>query len=616
MSSGNPSTSKRIMTAVEFLKDVHSKGYSDSVLKKYLIEKRHLTAEEVDIAFVINKNRMEKAKESREEPIKNRERPEKPTSFSARKQSQDVCYLMPSKQTEGEKLINEFLDCEKAYCQILECLEKEYHVQLSRLAIRNKFQISRREIDEMFCRIPELLKFHNGFFLDLKRGSSIGKMFVQLFKFFEGYAEYMKDCQLTVNKMRKYIRDSALCTTIALISEHSKLKNDDMVDLLLTPLERILDYRDFLTKLLSWTDKTMTTDYDLLGKASRRIGRVAAYIENYKYSICNQNEMNKVQKFLRDQCDILAPDRVIVRRGMMIRRTTSWHKRNKRYVFFLFNDMLLWTNKNGVLQNALQLRRCEIMGSSAKNDSKRKFELVYRGEKYKTLRLECDKVTERNDWYKSIQRTITAAKVTSSQAWSRSKSLIRTKYKEYPDDLSDEDQKTSKSVDYNRVEEEDISKVEPSEQIDDPYNKRYAVSTSFRIQEFKEMDPMDDNVSQISEQDVAFHQERRNYLRENGLSASAIMSPFENPSDKVHKRDDSNSIVIIQSPDRDSKGRGGSVVLVRKKSPQREDQDTTDERFEFFDQHKKTNIIRHSSSSGSVISPNPSERFTVRLQDF
>merc|ERR1719334_1816347 len=331
----------------------------------------------------------------------------------------------------------------------------------------------------------------------------------------------MKDCQQTVNKMRKHIRDTALYSSLLNIGERSRRQNDDMVDLLLTPLERMLDYRDFLNKLLSWTDKTMTNDYELLGKASRRIGRVAAHIEKYKYGICNQNEMNKVQKFLSDQCDILAPERAIVRRGMMTRKT--WPKRHKHYVFFLFNDMLLWTNKNGVLQNALQLRSCEVMPSSAKNNANRKFEVVYRGEKHKTLRLECGKVNERNDWYDAIKRTITTAKVKYSQAWSRSESLVSSNYKEYPDDFSDEEDEVQGGSDLSR-EDADNSRAEQSDQLDDPYNKRYTVTSSFRIQEFKEIDPMGDNLSQISEQDVAFHQERRKYLPESGVAGSARLS--------------------------------------------------------------------------------------------
>jgi len=614
MSSASRSRSTKITTAVEFLRDVNSKGYSQTILKKYLMEKRNLTSEEVDVAFLINSKRIKAEKQLKpNQSKKDRDRPEKSTSFSGRNKVQDVTFLLPSKQVEGTKVINEFLDHEKAYCNILECLQKEYYSQLVRYAEQGKFHMSKKEVEEIFIRIPDLLKFHKGFLLDLGRGSNIGRMFVKLFKFFEGYADYMKDCQQTVNKMRKYIQDTRLYSCLVIIGEQSARPNDDMVDLILTPLNRMLDYRDFLNTLLSWTDKTQTSDYEILGKAARRIGRVSNYIEKYKYGICNQNEMNKVQKFLGDQCDILAPERAIVRRGMMIRRTSGWTGRNKHYVFFLFNDMLLWTNKNGILQNALQLRSCEVMPSSAKNYAHRKFEVVYRGEKHKTLKLECNRVKERNDWYEAIKRTITTAKVKYSQAWSRSESLVGANYKEYPDNLSEEEIKVSDVPEF-RPEDADNKRVEQSEQMDDPYNKRYTVTSSFRIQEFKEIDPMGDNLSQISEQDVAFHQERRN-LNENSMPSSTRLSPFEEVGKKFDKSTDEN-MIIMQSPESSiSHSRSGSVVLVRKKSPKVEQNDEVkEEGFEFFDRRKKSSIFRQSGIESKTDVKSSLHKF--RLDDF
>jgi len=61
MSAVNSSKSTKIKTAVEFLGDVHNKGYSEVILRKYLIEKRGLSAQDVDVAFLINKNRIEAA---------------------------------------------------------------------------------------------------------------------------------------------------------------------------------------------------------------------------------------------------------------------------------------------------------------------------------------------------------------------------------------------------------------------------------------------------------------------------------------------------------------------------------------------------------------------------
>jgi len=610
MSSATDSYYKcsKITAAVEFLRDVSAKGYSERILKKYLLEKRGLTAEEVDVAWVINKNRKET--QTREDKTKGHvkkggksDRPEIHTSFSSRKQVQDVGFLVPAKQPEGEKLINDFLDTENAYCSILQCLTIEYYDVLARCANRGRFDMSKKELDEIFARIPGLLKFHNDFFLDIKRGSHIGRMFVRLFKFFEGYAGYMKDCQKAVYKMRKFIRDTRLQGCLVHISKKSIRPNEDMVDLLLTPLERMLDYRDFLNKLYSWGDRTMTTDYELLGKAARRIGRVAAYIEKYSYGIYNQNEMNKVQKFLGDQCDILSPNRFIVRRGMMIRRSSGWTARNKRHVFFLFNDILLWTSKNGSLQSALQLRRCEVIPSSSKNNACRKFEVVYRGERQKSLKLECDKIHERNQWYESLLRTITAVKESSNQAWSRSESNAFAKYKEYFDELSDDESKEKGSKDTSKYDD-DENRLEQSEQIDDPYNKRYTETSSFRIQEYKEIHPMDDNVSQISEQDVAFHEKHSGYLI---LPTSAQLSPFDGEG-----RRSSGNVFRV-------KGITRSNSNVRKKFQRNEAavqrQEINESTFEFFEKRQqKSKVIRRVSRDIEARRKN-SPQCTIRLDN-
>jgi len=606
MSSASDSNKcSKITTAVEFLRDVCAKGYAEDVLKKYLVEKRGLTAEEVDVAFVINNNR--KVNEDETEEIGKKEgksdRPEKPTGFSSRKQVHDVGFLILSKQSEGEKLINDFLDSESTYCSILQCLKIEYYDVLTRYASRGRFDISKKDLDEIFNRIPGLVKFHNEFFLDIKRGAPIARMFVRLFKFFEGYAQYMTDCQTAVHKMRNFIKDTRLQGALVRIAAKSIRPKKEMMDLLLIPLERMLDYRDFLNKLYSWGDRKMLKDYELLGKAARRIGRVAAYIEKYRYGISNQNEMNKVQKFLRDQCDILSPERAIVRRGLMIRRSSGWTGRKKHHVFFLFNDMLLWTSKNGRLQNAIQLRYCEVMRSSSKNNAASKFTVVYRGEKRKSIKLECVTIRERKDWYNALKRTISAAKESCKLAWSRSESNKFAKYKEYSDELSDDD---SKADSQDRSKEDDESRLEQSEQIDDPYNNRYAVTSSFRIQEFAEIDPMDDNVSQVSEYDLSFHEKHSNYAI---MPTSAQLSPFS-----VDRRHSSGNVFKVSGDNRNNTNvrknnqRSPSKVQVQRQ----ESKEST----KFFDRGDQESKVVRSKSKEVEGCKGTSPRYTIRLDNF
>jgi len=606
-------SSAKITTAVEFLNDVNEKGYTTTLLKKYLMEKRGLTASEVEEAFVQKRKRLEAlarkkhgTKSKKERAVRNgRSALEGKSTAPASEPFWDLSILIPSKRASGHRLINGFLDHEKIYISILECLQKEYYEQLARFADNRKFQMSRKEIDEIFYRIPEMLKFHKGFFWDLKRGYNIGRIFVQQFKFFEGYAEYMKDIQRTLNKMRTYIRDNKLAMCLSLLNERSSRENVDMMDLLITPLERIREYKNFLETLLSWTDRTQTTDWEVLGKASRRIGRVASYIEKYKYGISNQNEMNKVQRFLGDQCDILAPERAIVRRGMMMSRCGGWTVRSKKQVFFLFNDMLLWTNKNGSLQNAVHLSTCEAIPSCAKNNPERKFEILFSGKRQKTIKLECESVKERNEWYTAVGTTISEAKKNCLQAPSNSQPVVKRKYKENSDSPSDGENKSTKLFDVDRGDDED-SRLDQSEKLDNPYNKRYTLTSSFRIQEFKVFDPMGDTVSQISEQDTGFYKAKR-YTDERRISTSEMLSPFEmlekggkakNPNETVLSAERRNELIAIAN--------------FHRNSFEDENEDIKDHN-ELSDNKPRTSHIIRCSTIDEETTAKPSSRFTIRL---
>merc|ERR1719317_597376 len=100
--------------------------------------------------------------------------------------------------------------------------------------------------------------------------------------------------------MRQYTRDLRLHNHLAQIRQRSKCELDDMFDLLLTPLDRVSEYKVFLDKLCTLADSRKTMDYEYLRKAARRIGRIVSYVEKYKYWIFNRSEMNRVQRFLHN----------------------------------------------------------------------------------------------------------------------------------------------------------------------------------------------------------------------------------------------------------------------------------------------------------------------------
>jgi len=114
------------------------------------------------------------------------------------------------------------------------------------------------------------------------------------------------------------------------------------------------------------------------------------------------NELNKIQRFLGKQCTIWSKDRTILRRGQLNCRTKGWRKPSRKFIFFLFNDILLWTSKGGELQHANYLQNCKVEPSDSMTRVENKFQITFEDHKEMTLMLECDTAAQRNEWYNAI----------------------------------------------------------------------------------------------------------------------------------------------------------------------------------------------------------------------
>jgi len=326
-----------------------------------------------------------------------------------------------------------------------------------------------------------------------------------------------------------------------------------MVDLLLVPLDRIMACKKFLDKLTAWGDKEQNDDFVILAKAMRRMGRVANYMEKYKYGISNMNEMNKVQQFLRRQCDIICPGRKIIRRGTMIRRTTGWAARNKTYIFFLFNDLLLWMTQNRELQNILQLKSCEVLPSDAKNDSERKFKIVSKGRKNKTLLLECTSRRQRDEWYKAAEKGIAGAKTPGNGAWPKPKFKTKPEDEEVTTDLKSkierkpaipgapDENRDDQTVEVNTFDNKEAE--EPVAYTDNVLDSYYQ-SRNFTDQELKDFEAFDDSMSQISEIDNEF---KNNYDKGPESSTTDLFNPFKQKSPEMFLDDNAHTTRISRS---------------------------------------------------------------------
>jgi len=502
------SSDSEVATAVKFLNWFTVRGYPESNLKKYLTDKRGLNTSQINEAFRIYHSQ----KTSKSEP----EKPQKRLAFS-----NHVSLLVREKQQEGIELIENFLNNDAEYCEILRCLKEVYYKELSIMADEGKFQMTREEVDRIFRHIPTLYEFHQVFNADMNRGCNIGWMFVGLFIFFHGYVDYMKDCLYAIKKMRDYIKDDKLQECLTQIRRQSKRRKDNMVDLLLVPLDRIQDYKNFLDQLHEWGDNTQIADYEFLGKASRRIGRVASYIGQYKHGISNRNEMNKVQLFVGNQCYVLNPNRLIVRRGMMNCWTVDQEERKMPYMFFLFNDILLLTTKERKYPKIVKLWTAKVIPSGKNEKLALDFKIVSRfGKNHQILFLECKTQRQRAGWFKALKEGILAAKKGDVEKWS---TLDETGYEKLKltnklslENVTDEEDDSPRTEDANaKWNKANVMKENPQKfkisLIDEEYPKldNYGSTRSFKNQEFQEFQPLSRTLSTNSIQDFDFGDDQK-----------------------------------------------------------------------------------------------------------
>jgi len=585
----------RISTAVGFLRDVSNKNWNEADLKRYLLGNQGLSNEEVKEAFRIYRAkssrssrpsrdniRLEKVdlpKHSRGSRNSSREnimvgeekaqfsgpadRPGRSKAISWHKVSPQIrkvagtnsSYLVPTQKAGGERLIIDFLVREKGYCSVLECLKDDWLKELLKKAKQATINLNPKELKELFSRIPKLCHFHKSFYSDLMLGTNIGRLFIRRFSFFKAYSFYIKDLACIIEMLRKHIFDKQLHKYFGSIRRHSRMANNDLTDLLLAPIHRVLDYKIFLDSLYLVADKAQTVEYQFFGKAARRMGRVAKYIEKYKDGVINSSEMNRAQQYLGNQCLLITPERSIIRRGLITRRTTGWTARNKKYHFFLFTDLLLWTNKNGVLRSAAKLSRCTLLPSHSRIDKARKFKILIdvvnkenpkKKDKVKVLLLQCQTKQQRDTWWSSLEDAMNAVNEVKSEP----SAIDEIDYTDKDSDEEEYSKKTTVVYDESWSGEKKLSRAASEDwgsqtllMANQPYHERYE-SNNFKAQKFQEFKPIDDTQSQYSDYDHSFYEKFGEY---DEVASSSLMSPhrkqsqaaFENekPTSKPRERE-------------------------------------------------------------------------------
>ena len=291
-----------------------------------------------------------------------------------------------------DRSIREFYDTERSYYTNLGILYTEFVVPLRQAVLeRKEINVSGEQVDKMINNIETIYKFHSSFLADLENqnhrgaaaaatataaatngggggggsGVSVGSVMLKYAQFFKIYISYLNGYEPsigTINSLRNNRRFQDFLTRMrARLNDISLL---DLTSYLIMPVQRVPRYVLLLSSILSYT-LSSDSEYELLHAALDSIKSVAMYVNEGKKHVENLSKLVDVQDRISGGSDVpqlVEPYRRFVREGVMVRVSSggllggmSGTLKEKRSVFFLFSDLLLWASASHQYKGSIWL---------------------------------------------------------------------------------------------------------------------------------------------------------------------------------------------------------------------------------------------------------------------
>jgi Myosin head (motor domain)/RhoGEF domain/FYVE zinc finger/Myosin N-terminal SH3-like domain len=205
----------------------------------------------------------------------------------------------------------------------------------------------------LFSNVEQLQAIHDKFLDDLHERmkdwnteTCIADLFLEFAHYFKMYTVYVNSHPKGEQLLAKLLKDSRHRRFQEFVEQ---CKNDprsrglDIGSLLIGPIQRIPRYRLLLSELRKYTPEAHP-DYTDLGNAVELVESVAKHVNEALRQHENRRFIIRIQESFTGSVTLVAPNRVFVRKGELIR---VCRRQNKLYMFFLFNDILIYASKRG-----------------------------------------------------------------------------------------------------------------------------------------------------------------------------------------------------------------------------------------------------------------------------
>ncbi|KAG8183951.1 hypothetical protein JTE90_005182 [Oedothorax gibbosus] len=287
----------------------------------------------------------------------------------------------PQQSDTRTHIVQELFDTEVSYVDSLQTIVKKYMIPLK--GSEHSAEIEGSQVDQIFCQVPEILKFHDTFLETLRSRigywdtkQKIGDVFIDVFTqsaVVETYIEFINNWK----DARDAIKAISLAKpAFAKFLEHTSREHKGKLTLdalLIMPVQRIPRYELLIKELLKHTPMDHP-DYKLLLQAQKEVHDLAVNINRVeREAMLHEQRIQKlkeVEQLIDGVVDLSKGDRHFIRHDFILIPGGLGLKKER--CVFLFSDMLLITSvkKKGAIRKSSLAVTASVCGSLESNKYK------------------------------------------------------------------------------------------------------------------------------------------------------------------------------------------------------------------------------------------------------
>jgi len=238
-----------------------------------------------------------------------------------------------------EKYLDELIGSENFYVRFLDIVINTFLVPLRTMAYNKKITITGEQIQSMFCNIEQIKRIHELMHDELRKNRQVlGQVFLKYSVFLNLYSVYLKNYDNCVEIVNKQKDNKVFQNFLADKRADKKTGGLNLMSFLIMPIQRIPRYY-YLLKELQASTELNDPEFKILGLCVDKMFPMSCLINEQRPRIENMAKILNVQNRITGKFpSLLTPNRTFMREGEFQKLS------RKRFVVFLFSDLLLWTN--------------------------------------------------------------------------------------------------------------------------------------------------------------------------------------------------------------------------------------------------------------------------------